>query len=272
MIVISVNVTLSVDEAADGITSDNPRIGYHNLATESNVTATETEASGFPVTNVALPATHLRWRSSNTNAQAVVLSLTAAEVVNYYAIAGHNFGSTGATVKLQSSTDGMTWADVTTERMPGNDHVFMEEFADEEKQYYRLLITPGTAAPEIATVHIGRVLRMQRRLYVGHKPLTLNLKTDVSSGRSESGQFLGRVLRREMLEGDAAFSNLTPSWVRAYFVPFEEYAKTGPFFFAWRPGEYPDEVGYCWLKSDSELPNARPNGMMDAKLNMQGLR
>lgn len=270
-IVISDDIVLSEEESDAGITANNPRIGWHNLLTASNVSADEADAD-YPVTNLANPATSLKWKGATTGVQTIEIALAEAEAVNYFAIAGHNFGTDGTNIKLQSSSDGSTWADVTDSRVLASDYAFMEEFADETKQYFRLHLTPQTNVPQLAVLHIGRVLRMQRRLFVGYKPPTLNRKTEVSSGHSESGQFLGRVKRRQMLENSVDFNNITQAWVRETFEPFMVYAETKPFFFAWRPSSWPNEVAYMWLQGDFDVTNQLPNGLMSLSWSMQGLR
>lgn len=272
MIVISDDVVLTAAQAADGINANNPRIGWHNVITDENVAASS-EDSEFPATNLGNPASWLKWKAASAVACTVQTTLGSAEIVNYLGIAGHNFGTTGTAVKLQQSFNGSVWADLTEEMIPADDYALMFEFADTVASlYYRLVLTPSSGVPEIGALNIGRVLRMQRRVYVGYEPPTLNRKTEVSSGHSEAGQFLGRVRRRQMLEGAVPFKNLTAAWVRAYFDDFQVAAETLPFFFAWRPDTYPDEVAYMWLTSDPVTTNEQPNGMMTANFKYQGIR
>jgi hypothetical protein len=271
MIVISSDVVLSEDEATAGITGDNPRIGWQNIVTEDNITASQA-LPGFPESNLANPETHVRWKAVNTDLTSLNIALDAAELVNYFGIVGHNLGSTVATIQLQGSDNNVDWVALHPEQMLADDHAFMYEFADAEHQYYRLYITPGSGAPEISVLYVGAVLRMQRRLYVGHAPMTLSLQSDVSSGFSEEGQFLGRVLRSQKLETQAQFKHLTASWYRNYFLPFAQQAMDRTFFFAWRPASYPNEVGYCWFTRDPSPDNQLPNGMMQLRMDMQGIR
>jgi len=271
MMVISSDVVLPEADELEGIGEDNPRIGWHNLLTEDNVSAAE-EAIGFPVVHIANPETHVRWKGATTALQYVRVTLSSAQLVNYFAFVGHNLGSTGATVVLQGSSDGTNWTSLHDEQLLADDYAFMYEFADHEYQYYQLLITPGTAAPEISVLYVGAILRMQRRIYVGHAPMVLNIQSDVSSGFSEEGQFLGRVLRSQRLETQAQFKHLTASWYRQYFYPFAQQAIDRPFFFAWRPSSYPNEIGYCWFKRDPEPENQMANGMMQLRMDMQGIR
>lgn len=270
-IVISDDVTLTAEEVEAGVNDNNPRIGWHSVITASNVSSDE-EATGFALTNLANPLTYQRWQGETSAVQHVVVDCGFATVVNYFAIAGHNFGTDGTNIKLQKSTDGSSWSDVTSNRVPSTDFAYMEEFEDQNVRYYRLRMDPDMRAPRIAVLHIGRILRMQRRLYVGHKPVTLNRKTTVSSGFSEGGQFLGRVKTRQALRGSADFRNITPSWYRETFDPFVVAAEESPFFFAWRPDSYPDEVGFMWLDGDPEATNDLPNGLMALSFSMNGMR
>jgi hypothetical protein len=272
VIVITDDVVLTAAEVASGIGADNPRIGYHNIVTADNIAASGSDTD-WPVTNLGSPVTYLKWQGASTSQHTLTVTPSPAEVVNYFGLAGHNLGSGGIAVKLQQSFNGSTWADLCDEFIPADDYALMVEFADTTASaYYRLVLTPGgVTIPQVAAFNLGRVLRMQRRLYVGFEPPTLNPKTTVSSGRSESGQFLGRVRRSQMLENAAEFKNLTAAWVRTYFKPFQTAAETLPFFFAWRPSTYPTEVGYMWLKDDPALVNEQANGMMAASIKMQGI-
>lgn len=268
MIHISSSVVLS--QAGELITANNPRIGYHNIITADNISADE-EATDEPVRNLANPATYLYWRGETTNAQTVQVSLAEAEEVNYFAIAKHNLGSTGATVAFEYSNNGSDWTTVETVE-PSSDYALIVEFDAVSAQFYRLNITPGSAAPAIAVLYVGQILVLQRRIYVGHTPITFGRKTIVSNGRSENGQFLGRVMRREFLQTGVDLKNITPSWYRNYMDPFVQSARTKPFFFAWRPQQYPNEVGFAWLTNDVDVSNQLPNGYMQLSMKLQGVR
>jgi hypothetical protein len=268
---IAANIALLADEIAEGgleppgITPENPRIGWHNIVTASNISAGE-EAAGFPLVNLANPTTYLRWRAETDYEQELLISEAAQ--VNYFAIAGHNLGQ--ATLTFQSSDNLADWT-THVEVIPGSNNAYIAEFENATAGYFRLLIAaPVGTVPEIAVLHVGRILRVQRRIYVGHRPITLSRRTKVSTGKSENGQFIGRVLRSQGLSTDIKLSNLTPSWYRDFFDPFVDHATTGAFFWAWRPQSYPNEVGYTWLTADISPPNQRRNGMMEVALSVDG--
>lgn len=250
---------------------DAPRIGYHTIATAGVLSADEA-ATGYPVANLANPATYPRaeWRGTTTATQHVFVA-QAATGLDYFGIAKHNFGSTGAAVKLQGSNDGMSWTDVSLEVLPGSDFTLIIHFEAATFTSWRLRIVPGTAPPRIAVFYLGTMLTMQRRLFDGHTPLPFGRNKKVVTGKSESGQFMGRITRREFLSGGAAFKNLTQEWYRTYLDPFLDACQAGkPFFWAWRPTSRPSETAYAWIEGTPSVSNSKI--MMQASWEMQGLR
>lgn len=271
MIVISDDVVLSPTLQAQGIDGRNPRIGWHNLVTQSNVTA-DGSATDHPVSYIGNPATYLYWKGANSDAQTVSVSLSSAKTVNYMALARHNLGTSGAEYVIESSTDGNTWTELTDARVLPNDHSLIHEFEDTFASHFRISIGSGSRAPEIGVMYLGSILRLQRRIYVGHTPITYGRQSKVTTNFSEDGQFLGRIVQSRMYESSVSLQNITPDWYREELDPFFHDAVENPFFIAWRPSQYPTETGYVWLKGDASMSNQRSNGMVTAEFSFQGIR
>lgn len=266
-LIISPNLIISGDTA--DINENSPLIGYRNLVTVSNVTST-TAAAGYPVTNTANPATHLFWKGASSIAnETVTVTLSGSVDVDYVGIARHNFGSAGVAVSVQTF-DGSTW----TERaaaLPGDDSPLLFRFTKDQYDGVRLVLSPGSAVPQMAVLYVGELLALQRRIYVGHTPINYGIQSNVVVGRAERGHYLGRVITGQHTETSVDLQNLTPAWYRANMHPFVLAAQERPFFFAWRPSTYPLEVGYAWLTSDPIPKNQLPNGMMQVQLDMSGI-
>jgi hypothetical protein len=260
MIVITGNMVLSAAELLlfgdEALSGDHPRIGYHSIATIENLTATQ-EADGYPVGNLARPATNVSWRGTSTAEQYV--QINGAGAANYFAFAGHNLQL--GVVQLQASDNGVDWLDITDELVPGDGQAFMVEFDTVEHAYWRLRIVPFVAPPELHVLHVGQLLRVQRRIYVGHTPLVLARQDEVSTGFSETGHYIGRLRRAGGLATEVSLRNLTSAWYRGAFEPFVEHSITGAFFFAWRPLDFPADVGYCWLAGNI-APVNQAGGLM----------
>lgn len=266
-------MTIYLDSGLDvSVDLNVPRFGWHNLVTESNVSADEEDAD-HPIEYLAMQSTALYWKGENAGAQVITVNLGAAQDVDYIAWARHNFASAGITYNIRHSSDGMApWTTIAGPIVAPNDYTVIHEFDTVTDQYFQIQITAATSeAPEIGVLYLGEILRMPRRVYVGYTPFSLAKQSTVSNGFSESGQFLGRIKRREVYENPITFDNLTATFVhglREFFAAAEEY----PFFFAWRPDAYPDEVGFCWFTSDPRSQNAAPNGDMQISIDMRGIR
>ena len=268
MIIISKGLILS---NADAVDPNAGRIGYHSYITRTSVSA-DSAMDDFPISNVANPATAELWKSESLDEQFIYVVPGLNEGVDYIGLANHNFGSDGIAYRVEGSNDGMDWEVLSDEVIPNDDSPHVQLFELAVFQQYRIGLTPnGDHPPQAAIVYLGKVLGLQRKIYVGHTPITMGRSTTFSTKVSESGHFLGRIIRREMVESQIAINNLTPDWYRTYFEPFAEAARVTPFFWAWRPVSYPAEVGFVWATDDIVPSNQRPNGMMQVSFKVQGI-
>jgi len=268
MIVVSSAVVL-VDGA--GANANSPVFGIHTIVTISNVAADGAD-TGHPVTNVANPATHNYWLGEDNSAQNLTVITGYEDDLDYVGVAGHNFGTDAIAVKIQGQyEDGGAWSDLSTEFLPADDRPIIFRFDPQSLYGARLVMATGAAPPRVAVLYVGKLLVMQRRVYVGHAPINYAGAVEATNGLSESGQFLGRIVTGETYGTAFNFDNVNAAWFRTYMAPFLQTAKQEPFFFAWRPGTYPLETAYGWLTQPPRPTNSRGNGMMAIELQIGGL-
>lgn len=273
MIVISNNLVLS---AADAFGPNNPVIGWHNLVTADNI-STDNEAEDYPVTNLANPITapSARWRAvglTGTSGIVIDVAINSVEDVDYLAIARHNLATETVFSTVYGSIDGgVTWTELVQEVLLPNNAPTIFRFEPQALTHIRLALEGGAGTPEIGVMYVGKLLVLQRRIYVGHTPIPYGRSQQVVNGKSEGGDFLGRIITSEQVATVADLQNMTPSWYREKMDPFIEASKDTPFFFAWRPQDYPYEVGFAWMTNDPQPVNQRPNGMMQIQLQMTGI-
>lgn len=278
MIYIASDVVLA-DESGD-FRPNGPLVGYRNLLTTTNITADEAAAS-FPASNLANPSTAEKWKGLTDAEQSLTVALASPQLCDYVGLARHNLGTIGCTVKVQTSTDGDVWTDLCDDFIPGDDAAIMVRFDQTTASYFRVLLTPDTdTVPELAVMYLGRLLVLQRNIYVGHTPITMSYAATVSVGLSESGEFLGRITRRANPANEVKQASITATWARDSLKPFYDRCQgvsvdrdAIPFFFAWRPTTFPNEVCYGWFPEGSPptVSNSRPNGMMDAGFSIQAI-
>jgi hypothetical protein len=254
-LVLSTNIVLSEAELLD---ANNPIIGWRNIVVSTNVDATSEDAD-FPVANVANPATHLKWKGSFSTAgdDYVTVTTNTADDIDYMAVAKHNFGSEAIVVSVEGCHDlaasPQVWFELIEERMLADDSPVLFRFEPQPLAGIRLRMQPGDDFPEAAVVFVGELLILERsiKIDVPHVPFPLGIVSKEVNGKSESGNFLGRIETNRFNESEAEFSHFDPTWYRANFQPF--LVERGSFFFAWNPTEYPNDVGYAWLMN-SPLP------------------
>lgn len=270
MIVFSDSLVL-IDQSQFDLTS--PIIGYDNIVTVSNIAASSEDSSGFyPATNMANPATNLKWKAASDADTTIILTNTDSVDLEYVGLARHNLGTIKSNISVDASTDGgSTYVSLISAFMPANDDPLICRFTKANYTNIRITMASNLDVPQIAVCYCGDLLTLQRRIYVGHTPITMGRNRVNVNGMSESGQFLGRLFISKSRATTASMKNLTPDWYREYFDPFVEAAGEIPFFFAWRPSDYPDEVGYCWLVSEPKPVNQSSNGMMSVDLSVGGI-
>jgi len=251
---------------------NNPFFGYRNFVTAAGITA-DSEDADHPASNLGnvLTFPDAQWWSESTSAQNVTFTIAETDPCDYAAVAGHNYGTAGISVKWQAY-NGATWNDITNEQIPGDDSPLIFRFASQPLNAgIRKVLGAGSVAPKAAVTYVGPSLVSQRRLYVGHAPIRMARVTDIVRGMSEASDFLGVIQLGESVATAIDLKNLTPAWYRENFDPFIVAARTRPFFFAWRPEDYPSEVGFCWLTNQPKPVNQRNNGMMSVQLQVTGI-
>jgi len=227
-----------------------PIIGMFSLVDGISVSS---EDENFPIDNLNNVATHLRWQSVEDQSGDINIDIsTDADTINYVAFVGHNF--LGYQVSVQayipdSPGDFFTLIGPTDVTDSGP---LILEFEEGDYEIIRVTII-GDGTRYAANMYCGLLLRMDRSVRVDQEqtPTRRGQKTDVLTGFSENGNFLGRLVRNSIYESKLSFNNIDRDfyaeemhvWVR-FFLP------TVPFFLAWAPDDYPEETAYVWTTND----------------------
>lgn len=269
MIVISSSLFLSEST----LTADHPIIGFRNIVTTSNIAATASD-DDYAVTNLANPATHLRWQGESDSSPPAAMYLTittgSADPIDYVGIAKHNFGTAEIAVSVEGD-DGGGYDTLAGPVMPGDDSPLLFRFSPASFTAIRVKLDPGSDHPRAAVLYCGKLLVLPRLLWQGHVPINYGRRQTVINGKSESGNFLGRIITGEWRETRQNIILVTPTYYREDIDEFLASGKDTPFFWGWRPATYPAEVGYCWITNDPEPLNSQGHGLTEFNLQMTGI-
>ena len=274
-VVISSSYVIAPSATNGGIINgDNPVIGWDNVLGGLGLLSTTTADPDFPTANMLTNSTNLRWKGAATEVDEYITVLNqGAGDIDYIAIARHNLGSEQIPVSVEflESVGPDVWTELVEDVILPNDGPALFRFPKLAYLGIRLRMQVDLEEPVVAVVYCGELLVLQRRLYVGHAPINYSVETRVANGMSESGDFLGRIVLGEATSTQLQLVNLSPDWLRTYLAPFLAFARSEPFFMAWRPEQYPLEVGYCWLTNDPKPVNQRSRGHMQVDLQMGGV-
>jgi hypothetical protein len=254
MVIFPNALILSAEDA--GIPLTHPRIGWHTHTRDDDVIVTvSTETDAGPKENPLEPSTHGYWQASAMPATWEI-DLGATRSIDYLGIAEHTIGTLGVAVKAETSmgdTEGsppvQVWEELGGEVSPGDDSPIM--FLDDARnaRYVRITLT-GDLPPKIGVIYTGLILAMQRPPEMGYEPINLSRKTEMHTSMSVGGQILGQAIKNYGVESSISFTRLEHDWYRTVFDPFVKSARSKPYFFAWRPADYPEEVAYVVTEED----------------------
>lgn len=235
------------------------RIGYGNLLVSS------TQAP-----SALSPNTYQRYEPS-TGAQVAKFQLATSTNVDYVAIAAHNIGThdSGTSITISyATTIGGALTDIDTLSPATNAAIFLSFDAISVAEI-AITTNATTAGMEMGVFQAGEALVMERPIYGGHSPADLSQKTDYQDSMSDTGEFLGRKIKRKGLDASYSWQFLTPAWYRSTFQPFVVHAQTLPFFIQWRPDLY-DAPVYGYSKGDIQPSNmSGGSGLMTVSLNVR---
>lgn len=227
----------------------------NNWLTGGTITASSTDSDYFeegPDNSL----TYEKWKPNSLAATWEYDHGTAAEC-DCCCIAAHTIGTNGNTLRVQYY-DGAAWQNLIAGTIITTDAPIMVLFEPETRQQWRIRVANETA-PTIGVVKFGKALQMQRALFGGHSPVNTARQVVLNTNKSETGEYLGRTVKRTMASTTYEWSHLTTQWVRDNWRDFQRAIEDEPFFIAWRPGDNND-VAYAQVDS---VPVPQNMGVVD---------
>lgn len=246
---------------------NNLLVGWDNLGAGATLSGTAVLANGQRE-NAVDGNTYDHWLPDVTGTEAILRFDFAAPVtIPLVAIAGHNAGSLGATVRVERSTDGATWSDGGAGvASPADDRPIAWRMVETgaDAAHWRIRFQGLTAGDplRVAVAFLGPELLFPDRQYRGFAPALVPTDVEVQSNVSVGGNLLGSVVTKRGSTLQLALKSLPQPWVRANLPGFlTHFAEVRGFFLAWRPGDHPEDLHYGWRSG--EVPRPSITGPVD---------
>ena len=276
----------NVFEIRTGAAINRPVIGWANIGLTRSVTATSA-ADGFPAIAARTYASYEGWKPVGSSG---TFTMSVSATIDYIGV----FFTGSGTVRLEYVTGGST---VIAGEAEASGAV-MALFDAANVSTVRVIVSGFSGY--LANVMLGRYTELQRNIFVGHRPVNYARSVDRVQGLSESGQFLGHIVRRSTKATRIDLENLTPAYYRDTLDPFVDASTRQPHYWTYRRtipqgapeqlvwGSTPmvwatlpitlqpsisaaDQVAWAQTAGDPDVSNARANGMMSAGWNIVAL-
>lgn len=236
---------------------EKPIILADNRLEDGTLSATAT-AAGTAVANLKDWRSFTGWTGVGTGDHYVTVNIATAKTADCIGIFGHNFGTAGATISVEGSTDNFT-GDTTVALAgfaPSDDFAILRKFDSLNKDDWRLKMTGMSVAPSMAILVIGNKLEMERWLQKGWQPTPEQVEGNATRGRK--GHHLGSVVEIIMLDFRPRWKLLTESWVENSFKPLwdSHLSLLKPFFWADDPGDHVDRVYLAAMEDRAKFDSA----------------
>lgn len=247
----------------------NARIAHsNNWLTGGTTAASSTDADYFadaPDNSL----TYEKWKPNTLPATwRYDLGVGATSEVDYCLIAAHTMGRNGNTLQIQYDNGTGTFVNIIPATAIITDEPIYAIFEPQDRQIFRIRISSGTP-PTIGVIRFGKSLQMQRSIYGGHAPALTTRNTTFQSNVSNSGEFLGRSVRRVMRPVTFAWQNLTAQWVEDNWRDAQLAMENEPIGIVWRPEDRGDVV-YGAVDETPIPENQGRADLMDVSLTVRG--
>lgn len=198
--------------------------------------------------------------------------VTAADAdIDCVFIAAHNLSGKTVTIST-AATVGGTHTDRATASPTDNTTIailFNNTGAAYTIREVKVTVNEGTDVA-IGIIRAGLALQMPIPIYGGHRPLNLNRVTEAQQQFSETGQWLGRIIKRRAVTSAYEWEYLPPSWYDTYFEPFAQTLPLQPFCIAGNPSKITSDVGFVWTDRDVEPVQMGIQAFRSVSLNVTG--
>lgn len=242
-------MTLEIETGATD--TGKPLVLYQNIFETGSVTVSSETDDGDGA-NALEDTTFDFWVAGAATAN-ISVDYGSSVACDCLGVAAHELGSTGATIAVQTSTDGVTYSTTVASVSPLTDETLIVIFPQVSARYWRVLVTDGPAA--IGVIKLGKRLVIDGGVLSGHLSIDHGVRVELLNSTSTNGQFLQNRIRRKGARTTVDFGLLDRDFVDNDMAVFEAHYNSGrTFFFAANPSFMPKNIGYCWRPENaSEL-------------------
>ena len=241
---------MPVVTTSGSIVGNSAMVAYNNYAAGSVISATSA-AVGYPAINTVDPATWSSWRPTAAPSN-ISYDLTTEQAVDVVCIGAHNLATTASTVRIERSSDGVSWTAARPPYLPTTDDDIIFTIPSQTYRYWRIRITGGI--PNIGIVFLSSRLNFPHTPIDSYTPLHHAKQYTKEFNDSIKGALLGNRVMAAGSETDVDLGFVERTFVDGPLRAFESHYNQGnTFFYAGWPAGQPLDMGYCRALGEDEI-------------------
>ena len=246
--------------------------GYDSLQDGGATVTSSNTATTYPVDN-AVDWLPFDFFQPDAAAASVTIKFSSASALtaDYLAIQGHDLFTLGARVKVEYSSDDISYSTALGATTVPDDGVFFRSFTSQSAKYWLVTIDRVDAAtiqPFISLLLVGEALDMSKAPQQSYSPHLLDEDTGKTSV-SLTGNWLGKSIIKTGGDLSMNFGNLTETFVRDSWVPFVSHTQSKVFIVSWDETNYPNESHLAWIDKNKPTYKYTTNRWMEVSINMK---
>ena len=237
-----------------------PTVLFKNVFA-SGILSASSEATGYPKENILDESTVKYWQPTSRPAT-ISVDYGTTTTVDALAVVAHNLWTCGCSVRLQTSTDGVTFTDALAVVTPTDNTTILQLFTPITSRYFRVRITGGTANPSIGCILLGSRFTFPAGVKAPYTPVWLSQQYELLTSTTLGGQFLGNKVLRQGGRTTINLVSFERTFAESSLLPFREHYNSGKaFIWAAGPSVFSKDLGYVW-RTDSSImaPTFDENG------------
>ncbi len=252
------------------------RILYNNLFRDSSVVIENTQ-NGFGFAKCIDGRTSTHTKAIIGANSGIILDLGSQKSFDSFAIARHTFGTTGGTISISGSNDGITYTSIEANySTTSNQNIFID-LGSQTYQYVQVVINDTNDANTWADMFIGPHLALERSQQHGFIRPGLRDGDTIVSNVTRGKELAGLTVKQGLERVVFRLPYYTSAWL-GEFLSLRDTMKLYPIYILWDESrtETPFTSGeppfFCWPTSELPAPRYSKNisGYYDLNLDVSG--
>lgn len=224
----------------------------------------------YPVSSMFNYFTFDGFKPVSAGVSNVDITMTAPVNCDYFAFYNTDLFENSGSILLQYF-DGAVFVDCFTAIAPTDNSPQLILFPEVSSDQFRIVIDSPVTASIVSAVTFGQVLQIPNGLGLSFNSPQNSQQYKITSNQSETGNFIGRSVRKEASPFNIGTELLQYDWFVANWRPFLRHAERRPFFFKWSDSTYSDESVFCWTEETINDPQWIDQHFMSFELALRGL-